>query len=58
MFLGYGILVMSWMYTLRSVRFLILRKGGADVTFVTYTPFGQNRMLTVPLKCIFCPTIT
>lgn len=38
------------MFTLRSVRFLILRKGGQDVTFVTYGPFGHNRIMTVPLK--------
>ena len=40
------------MFTLRSVRFLILRKGGRDVTFVTYSPFGQNRIMTVPLKSV------
>lgn len=40
------------MFTLRSVRFLILRKGGLDVTLVTYGPFGKNRIMTVPLKSI------
>lgn len=40
------------MYTLRSVRFLVLRKGGKDVSFVTYTPFGKNRILNVPVNCI------
>lgn len=40
------------MFTLRSVRFLILRKGGRDVTLVTYGPFGHNRIMTVPLKSI------
>ncbi|XP_075168539.1 transmembrane protein 223 [Haematobia irritans] len=48
--IGYGILYAVWMFTLRSVRFLILRKGGRDVTLVTYGPFGHNRIMTVPLK--------
>lgn len=43
---------MAWFYTLRSVRFLVLRKGGQDLTIVTYGPFGKNRMMNVPLKCI------
>lgn len=38
------------MFTLRSVRYLVLRKGGESVTFVTYAPFGQNRMMTVALE--------
>ncbi|XP_011182184.1 transmembrane protein 223 [Zeugodacus cucurbitae] len=50
--IGYGILCASWMYTLRSVRYLILRKGGKDVAFVTYGPFNKNRIMTVPLKCV------
>lgn len=52
--LGYGILAGSWMFTLKSVRFLILRKGGKEVTFVTYGPFGNNRIMTVPLQNISC----
>ncbi|KAK5640431.1 hypothetical protein RI129_011242 [Pyrocoelia pectoralis] len=48
--LGYGILSISWMYTLRSVRYLVLHKGGGKVTFVTYTPYGVNRMMTVGLE--------
>lgn len=40
------------MYILRSVRFLILRKDGVTVSFVTYTPFGTNRIMDVPLKCV------
>ncbi|XP_022217714.1 transmembrane protein 223 [Drosophila obscura] len=50
--IGYGILFAVWMFTLRSVRFLILRKGGQSVSFVTYGPFNRNRIMTVPLKCI------
>ncbi|KAL7736282.1 hypothetical protein ACLKA6_002952 [Drosophila palustris] len=50
--IGYGILFAVWMFTLRSVRFLILRKGGKSVSFVTYGPFNRNRIMTVPLNCI------
>ncbi|XP_049874332.1 transmembrane protein 223 [Pectinophora gossypiella] len=51
---GTGSLGMIWMYTLKSVRYLILNKGGRHVTFVTYAPFGKNRMMTVPLENICC----
>lgn len=43
---------MSWAYTLRSIRYLVLRKGGNQVTLVTYAPFGKNRMMTVDLKYV------
>lgn len=42
------------MFSLKSVRYLILRKGGQAVTFVTYGPFGKNRMMTVDLKHVCC----
>lgn len=51
---GYGILTISWMYTLRSVRYLVLHKGGKKVSFVTYGPFGNNRILTVGLENVSC----
>uniref|UniRef100_A0A2H1VFB4 SFRICE_005664 n=1 Tax=Spodoptera frugiperda TaxID=7108 RepID=A0A2H1VFB4_SPOFR len=51
---GAGSLFMIWMYTLRSVRYLILNKGGRQLTFVTYTPFGRNRMMTVPIENVCC----
>jgi hypothetical protein len=41
---------MSWMYTLRSVRMLVLRKDGKTVSIVTYGPFNRNRVLDVPLE--------
>ncbi|XP_055529260.1 transmembrane protein 223 [Wyeomyia smithii] len=50
--IGYGILFATWTFTLRSVRFLVLRKGGKNVSVVTYTPFGKNRIMDVPLNCI------
>lgn len=36
------------------MKYLILRKGGKDVTVVTYTPFGENRMFTLGLENINC----
>lgn len=54
LFPGTGSLGMIWMYTLKSVRFLILNKGGRHLTFVTYTPFGKNRMMTVPIQDVCC----
>lgn len=37
---------------MKSVRYLIALKNGKDVSIVTYTPFGKNRILNVPLTCI------
>lgn len=48
--IGYGILTAACLFTLKSVRYLILRKGGDKLTFVTYTPFGKNRMMTVDVN--------
>lgn len=42
------------MHTLRSVKYLILRKGGQSVTVVTHTPFGENRLLTLGLENVSC----
>lgn len=42
------------MYSLRSVKYLILRKGGREVTIVTYAPTGSNRMLTLELENLSC----
>ncbi|KAK4872680.1 hypothetical protein RN001_014709 [Aquatica leii] len=52
--IGYGTLTIACLYTLRSVRYLVLRKGGSQVTFVTYTPIGPNRMMTVNLENVSC----
>lgn len=51
-YLGYGLLFLAWTFTLRSVRYLVLHKGGKDVSLVTYTPFGPNRIMKVPLTDI------
>ncbi|XP_013146772.1 PREDICTED: transmembrane protein 223 [Papilio polytes] len=52
--IGTGSLAMVWMYTLKSVRYLILNKGGQHLTFVTYGPFGKNRMMKVPVENVCC----
>lgn len=50
--IGFGVLSICWLYTLRSVRYLILRKGGSTISFVSYGPLGTNRIRTVPIHCI------
>ncbi|CAO1426775.1 unnamed protein product [Diamesa serratosioi] len=50
MFIGYGVIFIAWTFTLRSVRYLVLLKNGKEVSFVTYTPFGTNRIINIPLK--------
>lgn len=50
--MGWVAIFIGWMFTLRSVRYLVLAKDGKSVSFVTYTPFGQNRIMKVPLNCI------
>ncbi|CAG9761832.1 unnamed protein product [Ceutorhynchus assimilis] len=50
--IGWGILSVSWIYTLRAVKYLILRKGGKEATIVTYGPFGKNRMFTLDVNNI------
>ncbi|CAH2245162.1 transmembrane protein 223 [Pararge aegeria] len=52
--IGTGSLGMIWMYTLKSVRYLILNKGGQNLTFITYAPFGNNRIMKVPIEFVCC----
>lgn len=56
-FIGYGSLVASTLYTTRSVHGLILKRGGNDVTILT-SPFiptpAKFRRVNVPLKDISC----
>lgn len=47
---GWVLIGVCWGYTLRSVRYLVLRKGGGKVSFVTYGPLGTNRIMDVPLS--------
>lgn len=50
--MGWCTLATAWIFTLRSVRYLVLQKGGNSVAFVTYSPFGPNRIMSVPINCI------
>ncbi|XP_023946838.2 transmembrane protein 223 [Bicyclus anynana] len=52
--IGTGSLALVWMYTLKSVRYLVLNKGGRHLTFITYSPFGNNRMMKVPIEFVCC----
>ncbi|XP_048216733.1 transmembrane protein 223 [Perognathus longimembris pacificus] len=47
--LGGGLL-----FSLRSVRSVMLRAGGQQVTFTTHGPFGLGTHLTVPLNQVSC----
>jgi len=48
--MGVAILFISWTYILRSLKYVVLRKDGKTISFVTYTPFGKNRIFDTPLK--------
>lgn len=52
MILAYAVLFVSFMFTLRSVRYIVALKNGKDISLVTYTPFGENRIINVPISCI------
>lgn len=47
-----AILAFVWTFTTRTIRYLVLRKGGTKVSFVTYGPFGTNRIMDVPMNCV------
>ncbi|XP_046465409.1 transmembrane protein 223 [Neodiprion pinetum] len=52
--IGYAMFAFAWMHTLKSVKYLVLRKGGNKLTFITHTPFGGTRTRTVPLDKVCC----
>ncbi|XP_046736628.1 transmembrane protein 223 [Diprion similis] len=52
--IGYAMFAFAWIHTLKSVKYLVLRKGGNQLTFITHTPFGGTRMRTVPLDKVCC----
>nr|CAG4650651.1 EOG090X0JX7 [Sida crystallina] len=47
---GSLILGCSWLYALKSVQTVVLRKGGQMVTFITHGPFNKLRYLDAPLN--------
>lgn len=51
-----GVLVLGagLLYSLRSVRSVMLLAGGQQVTLTTYAPFGLGTCFTVPLNQISC----
>lgn len=49
MVLGAGLL-----FSLRSVRSVMLRAGGQQVTLTTHAPFGLGAHFTVPLNQVSC----
>ncbi|XP_063244933.1 transmembrane protein 223 [Bacillus rossius redtenbacheri] len=51
---GHGLLASTWLYSLKSIRYLVLRKGGNNVSIVTYTPVGQTRTITTDLNKVSC----
>ncbi|KAK7063038.1 hypothetical protein SK128_024445 [Halocaridina rubra] len=48
--IGWSTMAFVWLYTLRCVRYLVLKKGGESLMFVTYTPFNRKQYMTVPLQ--------
>jgi len=52
LFVGLGLLTLgiSWIYSLRCVKNVVLRKGGKNLTLITYGPFSKVRYLDVPLE--------
>lgn len=50
--IGYLSILLGWTFTLRSVRYLVMRKDGKTLSLVCYTPFGKNRIMDVPIKNI------
>ncbi|KAF2346506.1 hypothetical protein FHG87_022739 [Trinorchestia longiramus] len=48
--IGWIVLGGCWFHTIRSVKHIVLRKGGNSVTIATPTPFGRTRYITRPLQ--------
>ncbi|KAG0723486.1 Transmembrane protein 223 [Chionoecetes opilio] len=46
----WGTMAICWMYTLRSVSGLVLKRGGRELLFFTFAPLGRNRSMLVPLE--------
>ncbi|XP_049808039.1 transmembrane protein 223 [Schistocerca nitens] len=54
-FVGLTLMTTTCLYTAKSVKYLILRKGGRSITIVTHGPFGRNISRTVDLANVSCP---
>uniref|UniRef100_H3ABZ8 Transmembrane protein 223 n=2 Tax=Latimeria chalumnae TaxID=7897 RepID=H3ABZ8_LATCH len=51
---GWVILAAGFIFSRRSVHKVLLHRGGQQVTFSTYYPFGTTSSFTVPLREISC----
>jgi hypothetical protein len=38
------------MFSLKSIKNIVLRKGGNNVSIITYAPFNKIRYVEAPLK--------
>lgn len=47
---GPAITVAVWYITVRTMKYIILRKGGNLITFVTYHPLKGEVRITVPVE--------
>ncbi|XP_002821686.2 transmembrane protein 223 [Pongo abelii] len=52
--IGAVVLGAGLLFSLRSVRSVVLRAGGQQVTLTTHAPFGLGAHFTVPLKQVSC----
>ncbi|CAG7723711.1 unnamed protein product [Allacma fusca] len=50
--IGYLIFTGGWIYVVRSIRYIILRKGGGTISLVSYHPSGRNAVMDVPINCV------
>lgn len=41
---------LMWAFTSRSIRYLILKAGGKDISVLTYHPLKKNIGITVPIS--------
>ncbi|XP_004596942.2 transmembrane protein 223 [Ochotona princeps] len=51
---GTLVLAAGLVFSLRSVRSVVLRAGGQQVTLTTHAPFGLGAQLTIPLSQVSC----
>ncbi|XP_020823972.1 transmembrane protein 223 [Phascolarctos cinereus] len=51
---GLLVLAAGLLFSQRSVRSVLLRKGGQQVTLTTHAPFGLGAQFTVPLRQVSC----
>ncbi|XP_075227420.1 transmembrane protein 223 [Lycorma delicatula] len=50
--IGTGMLITAYFYTIRAVKYIVLKKGGQVVLLATHSPFGKERVLHVPVNQI------